>query len=331
VSWSDGGAANHNISTPAAATTYTATYRPVTGTANGLSATYFDNLDFTGTAVSRVDPTVDFTWASGAPVAGIAADTFSVRWTGQVEPPVTGTYTFYTVSDDGIRLWVNGQQLVNRWTNHAPIEDSGVITLTAGQRYDIRMEFYENGGSATARLLWSGPSTPKAVIPSARLFAQGGTPPGVIRINFQPAAAPVPSGFLPDGGLVFGNRGNGQSYGWNTDNTAQTRDRNAANAPDQAYDTLNHLQKVGAPNALWELAVPNGTYTVRVVAGDALHFDSVFRLAVEGTLTVSGTPTTSARWVEGTSTVTVTDGRLTIANGAGATNNKICFVVVTPQ
>ena len=89
VSWSDGGAARHDVSTPAAATTYTATFRAATGTpVHGLSATYFNNADFTGTTVTRVDPTVDFTWGAGSPAPGISANTFSVRWTGQVEAPV---------------------------------------------------------------------------------------------------------------------------------------------------------------------------------------------------------------------------------------------------
>ncbi len=330
VSWSDGGAATHNVSTPAANTTYTATYRVATGgTGNGLSATYFNNIDFTGTTVARVDPTVDFAWGSGAPATGIAADTFSARWTGQVQPQFSQTYTFYTQSDDGVRLWVNGQQIVNNWTDHAPTENSGTIALTGGQRYDIRMEFYENGGGATARLLWSSPSVPKAVVPSASLFAQAGAVP--IRVNFQPASAPVPAGYLADGGLVFANRGNGQSYGWNADNTAQTRDRNAANSADQRYDTLTHFQKPANPDAVWEIAVPNGAYSVRIVSGDASNFDSVFRTTAEGALVVSGTPTTTTRWIEGTAVVTVSDGRLTIRSGSGGSNNKICFVDITPQ
>ena len=64
------------------------------------------------------------------------------------------------------------------------------------------------------------------------------------------------------------------------------------------------------------------------MAGDPAHIDSVFRLNVEGVPTVSGTPTASARWLEGTSTVTVTDGRLTVTNGAGASNNKLCYIEI---
>jgi glucose/arabinose dehydrogenase len=323
VSWSDGGAQAHTISTPATNTTYTATFREVSG-GDGLSATYYDNPDLTGPAVSRVDGPVDFVWGTGSPAPEIAADTFSARWVGTVQPPTTGTYTFYTDSDDGVRLWVNGTQVVDNWTDHSRTENSGTVALTAGVRYRIRMEFYENGGDAVARLLWSGPSVAKAAVPRSALFSRFAA-----RVNFQPAGAVVPAGYLPDTGAVLGLRTNGDRYGWNADNAAQTRDRNLANSPDQRYDTLTHLQKAGNPNAVWEIAVPNGTYTVRAVAGDAGYWDSVIRLNAEGVLTVSGTPTSASRWVEGTSTVTVTDGRLTVTNGAGASNNKICFVEIS--
>lgn len=300
------------------------------GTGTGLSATYFNNMDFTGTTVTRIDPTVDFVWGTGAPAPAIDAETFSVRWTGQVEALFSQTYTFYTQSDDGVRLWVNGVRLINNWTNHGTTENSGTIALIAGRRYDIVMEYYDNTRSATARLLWSSASTPKAVIPTARLFPAAATT-NTIRVNFQLASAPVPAGYLPDGGFAYGNRGNGQTYGWNQDNTAQMRDRNAANSPDQRYDTLAYMQRPGNPNASWELAVPNGTYSVRIVVGDPVYFGSSFAVSAEGVLAVSGTTTSATRWLDGTATATVTDGRLTIQNAAGASSNKICFIEVTPK
>src|SRR5688572_31114524 len=75
---------------------------------NGLAATYFDNENFTGKTASRVDATVDFNWGTGAPVSGFGADTYSAKWSGQVETGAGGWYTFYTQSDDGVRVWVNG-------------------------------------------------------------------------------------------------------------------------------------------------------------------------------------------------------------------------------
>jgi glucose/arabinose dehydrogenase len=171
VSWSDGGAPAHTVSTPATNTTYTATYRAASsgGAGTGLSGSYFNNSNFSGAAVTRLDPAIDFSWGSGAPAPGVGADTFSVRWTGQIEAPYSGTYTFYTQSDEGIRLWINNVQLVNHWNSRGS-EDSATITLSAGQRYAIRIDYYDKRGSATARLLWSHASIAKSVVPAARLY-----------------------------------------------------------------------------------------------------------------------------------------------------------------
>jgi glucose/arabinose dehydrogenase len=329
--WSDAGAASHSISTPATNTTYTATYRATDGGVNGLTGEYFATPTLTGSSITRVDPTVDFVWGAATPAPGIPADHFSVRWTGQLMPEFSETYRFYTVSNDGVRLWINGTRIVNNWTNHGTTENSGTIALAAGQRYDVRMEFYEDTGNATARLLWSSPSAPKAVVPSARLFTETAPPSSVIKINFQTAGAAVPPGYLKDAGLAFGDRGNGRSYGWNADNTAQMRDRNSSASPDQRYDTLAYMQRPANPDAVWDIAVPNGSYAVRLVAGDPSYFDITDKLSVEGVLTVNGTSSSASRWVEGTATVVVSDGRLTIRSAAGATANKICFVEITPQ
>ncbi len=136
----------------------------------GLQGDYFDNMDFTAYTLSRLDTTVNFNWGTGSPDPTIGPDTFSVRWTGQVQPQYSQTYTFYTTSDDGIRLWVNGQNIINNWTDHGATENSGTIALVANQKYDIVLEYYENGGSAVAQLSWSSSSQAKQIIPSNRLF-----------------------------------------------------------------------------------------------------------------------------------------------------------------
>jgi len=89
--------------------------------------------------------------------------------TGTVTPLYTQTYTFYTVSDDGSRLWINNQLIVGSWFDQPATERSGTIALTAGQPYNLKMEYYENGGGAVARLLWSSASQAKEVIPASRL------------------------------------------------------------------------------------------------------------------------------------------------------------------
>ncbi|HEY3322391.1 MAG TPA: PA14 domain-containing protein [Planctomycetota bacterium] len=149
---------------------------PVYGNGNGLVGYYFDNMDLTGLRLMRIDTTVNFDWGTGSPDAAIGPDTFSVRWVGQVRPMYSETYTFYTVSDDGVRLWVNGQQLVNNWTDHGPTENSGTIALSANQNYDVTMEYYENGGGASAKLLWSSSSQSKVAIPQSQLYSANQAP-----------------------------------------------------------------------------------------------------------------------------------------------------------
>ena len=139
-------------------------------TGTGLYGEYFDNKDLTSRKLSRTDPTVNFDWGGGSPDAAIGADTFSARWTGWVHAPVSGSYTFYTSSDDGVRLWVNNQLIVNNWTDHGVTENSGVITLSAGKKYDIKLEFYENGGAAVIKLSWAYPGQAKQIIPQTRLY-----------------------------------------------------------------------------------------------------------------------------------------------------------------
>jgi hypothetical protein len=140
------------------------------GNGTGLTGTYFDNMDFTAQKLVRTDATVNFDWGTGSPDASIGVDTFSVRWTGKVQPRYSVTYTFYTTSDDGARLWVNSQLVVDSWVDQGPTEHSGTITLTAGQKYDIKMEYYENTGGTCAKLSWSSATQAKEIIPQTQLY-----------------------------------------------------------------------------------------------------------------------------------------------------------------
>lgn len=143
------------------------------GTGTGLSGEYFDNIDLTSKALARTDASVNFNWGSGSPDAAVAASTYSARWTGQVQPLYTETYTFYASVDDGVRLWVNGQLLVDQWTSTTATEWSGSIALAAGQRYDICMEYCHDTGSASAALSWSSASQAKGIVPQAQLYPKG--------------------------------------------------------------------------------------------------------------------------------------------------------------
>ncbi len=136
----------------------------------GLSATYFDNQDLTGVTVERTDSTINFNWNSHSPDPAIAVGTFSVKWIGKVQPQHSESYTFYTNTDDGVRLWVDNQLVIDKWQDQPVTEHSATLVLKANQLYDIKMEYYQNGSHAVADLRWSSPSTPKAIISANHLF-----------------------------------------------------------------------------------------------------------------------------------------------------------------
>jgi hypothetical protein len=166
-----GDSANSNV----ASATTPSPGTPVTGT--GLSGTYYDNEDFTGASVTRTDATVDFNWGSLAPAPGIGPDTFSIRWTGRVRAQYSETYTFTTFTNDGVRLWVEGELLVDKWVQQSGgIEWSAQVALQAGRWYTVQMDYYEGVGNSVARLSWSSPSTPEQVIPQSMLDPALGSP-----------------------------------------------------------------------------------------------------------------------------------------------------------
>ncbi|HZR79849.1 MAG TPA: PQQ-dependent sugar dehydrogenase [Candidatus Binatia bacterium] len=144
-------------------------YVCVGASCGGLRAEYFADAALANVALTRTDPTVDFDWGSGSPDPRVPPDNFSVRWTGRVKPDFSETYRFYTTTDDGVRLWVNGKLVIDEWVDQPPTEWSGTVALTGGLAYDIKMEFYERLFGAVARLSWSSPSLPKETIPSSKL------------------------------------------------------------------------------------------------------------------------------------------------------------------
>lgn len=139
---------------------------------NGLTASYYNNSTLTGKAIRRIDPVINFDWGLNSPHPDLGPDYFSVRWDGFIEARFDETYTFYTVSDEGIRLWVNGQLLINNWTGHPATENSGTIALKAGECYPIRIEYFDNTGPAVVKLSWSSPSTPKQIVPKEQLYSE---------------------------------------------------------------------------------------------------------------------------------------------------------------
>jgi N-acetylneuraminic acid mutarotase len=207
---------------------------------------------------------------------------------------------------EGVTVASGNQTSSNKW-----VEGEAVVMVTDG-----RLTISNAAGASNNKICFADIMSVDDTQP----------PPTAIKINFQPSGAALPAGYLADAGAVFGDRGNGSSYGWSALNSAFTRDRNSARSPDQRYDTLNHFKP-----SKWELALPNGIYSVHVVVGDPVYIDSVYGLDAEGAKIVGGTPSSQQHWFEATKDVTISDGRLTLTNSAGSSNNRICFIEVAPQ
>ena len=116
----------------------------------GLTGEYFDNQDLRGTPVlKRVDKQVDFRWGEGSFTANGPVDHFSVRWTGEFVPQTSSDYRWYVSSDDGVRLYLNGQLVIDDWERHSEKLNSYTAYLEAGKRYKIVLEYMEVVGGAT--------------------------------------------------------------------------------------------------------------------------------------------------------------------------------------
>lgn len=141
--------------------------------ASGLVGQYFNDTagqsgNFRHRVLVRIDPTISFDWAGGSPAPVVPENNFSVRWTGTLTAPTSGTCTFFSRSDDGFRLWVNGLPVIDAWFAQSASQwYSGSVTLVAGQRYAFRVDFYEGGGDARAFLEWQPAGQARGPLPTS--------------------------------------------------------------------------------------------------------------------------------------------------------------------
>ena len=170
--------ANYFAGSPGAASVVI--YPSPTASGTGLFAQYFTNsstvytnaanFNPTNLILSRIDPGIDFTWTNGLS-PNLSNGLYTVRWTGQVQPQYSETYVFDVLSDDGVKLWVNDQLLIDKWqTQNGGSEWTNAIVLQSGTRYDLKMEYLQNGSKAQAHLSWYSADQSKQIIPNSVLY-----------------------------------------------------------------------------------------------------------------------------------------------------------------
>jgi len=144
---------------------------PASGT--GLLAQYYSMIDETELAQTQVDPVIDNIWSGTGPLNTVLEgqnDNFSVIWSGYIEAPTTGTYTFFGTTDDGMQIIIGGVPVVDAFFFQAPTEHAGMIDLVAGQRYPIKIRYFEGGGLTEAHVSWQPPGGIKELLPTARMY-----------------------------------------------------------------------------------------------------------------------------------------------------------------
>jgi hypothetical protein len=143
------------------------------GKGNGLLGFYFGNTNLDGSVVVRLDETIDFDWGTGAPIAGMAADYFGVVWSGEIEAPAAGEFTFIVAAEEAAQLMLSDRLIADASAQrHGAEAASPPISLESGKRYPLKLTYFDWTGAARVRLQWQGPGLPKSVIPRERLFAK---------------------------------------------------------------------------------------------------------------------------------------------------------------
>ncbi|MGP8239662.1 MAG: DUF1800 family protein [Limisphaerales bacterium] len=195
--------ANTNLQTPAwaqlslvpgsgytlgsSATASVLIYPSSTAKGTGLLGQYFTNASTTYTnsknfnpanlVLTRIDPAINFNWTNGT-VPDLSGGFYSVRWTGQIRPQFSETYTFDVKSAAGCQLWIGDQLLISKWQSQGLTDWTNAIALQAGTSYDIKLEYLQDGGAAQAHLSWYSPSQPKTIIPNSAFYPGNGSGAG---------------------------------------------------------------------------------------------------------------------------------------------------------
>jgi cytochrome c553 len=118
-------------------------------------ASFFDGIDLTKPAVdSRIDDAINFDWVLTGALTNYLVDNFAIRWVGDFDFAEDGQYTFTSMTDDGVRVWLDDELLIDNWRTQAVTTNKKAVQVKAG-KHRVRMEYFENGSTASAKLTWA--------------------------------------------------------------------------------------------------------------------------------------------------------------------------------
>ena len=224
---------------------------------------------------------MNFDWGAGSP-AGISNDLFKARFTGYVQSLDSGKYTFYVTADDGIRLWVNNQLIIDKWIDQGATEYSATITLPQCTKNALRLEYYENGGDAVCKLEWSCPTIARQVIPGSQLFTEPDTSTIIKDLVIYPNPNRIHS-------LTVSTKANLQQGGhiliYNMLGQMMINHSIAPNGTQSGVVTIPLQLARGV--YIIRLLTGNKTYAAKLMVFDTCHRQALFKSLVTNRLTVT--------------------------------------------
>jgi beta-glucosidase len=171
---------------------------PSAGAGNGLTGTYYQGTDLSGTPLTTANTDlVDFGWNGSPPLPKVPASNWSAKYTGTLTAPSTGTYTFSVTSDDGSRLLVDGKQIIDNWRDQGGATETGTVTLTAGQKVAIEIDYYQAGGGSLLDFGWQPPGGPSTPLQQAVDTAKSSDVAVVFASNVEGEGSDLPNIDLP--------------------------------------------------------------------------------------------------------------------------------------
>jgi outer membrane protein OmpA-like peptidoglycan-associated protein len=155
---------------------------------DGFKAEYYNGPNFNEKVLTRVDKKIDFFLIHRSPAEGVDAAYFSVRWTGKFYAPNTGSYTFNFVADDGVRMWINNQLIIDKWHLNRATKFSGKIALKGQQLYDLKIEYSQMKPSAAVAIAsWHFENGPDEAYNPKYIFS---APPKISPVAVKKPSAP---------------------------------------------------------------------------------------------------------------------------------------------
>ncbi|WP_373512034.1 M4 family metallopeptidase [Persicitalea sp.] len=235
---------------------------PCNSNGTGLTTNYYNGQNLQGSPFATFSGNIDISGnqSDNLPGSNVAANDVSARWEGKVEAPVNGTYNFNVRTDDGVRVWFDNQQRVDDFGYYPPTDHNFSVNLTAGQKYNVKVEWKQGGGGFEAKMFWSYPGQGNQIVPACWLFPGGSPPPP--NCNFSASANPSTINTSPNvsitlNALCSGGDCGSVNYQWSGNGASSSSSSYTLNAPGSngSYTYTVTLSKPGCNNSTASVTV----------------------------------------------------------------------------